>query len=362
MDAVKFVWNKIKANEKVHVAYCVIGIVGCLMVYGVLQERIMVEPFGVGEDGKPEVFKYSLFLVLCNRLTSCAIAVVALLMNGKMSELKPVAPVYTYAAVSLSNVVATTCQYEALKYVSFPVQTLGKCAKMLPVMIWGILILRKKYGWKDFAIAFIITGGCTMFLLTGEVKSKVSSSLLDSSIWGLLLMLGYLGFDGFTSTFQDKLFKGYQMTTYNQILYTTLWSSILSLFGLASSGQFPKAIDFVTRHPEAFWSIMTLSFAATIGALFISYTIKTFGALVFATIMTTRQFLSILLSCVLFVHPLSGGQWVGTLIVFGTLYYQGFAKKEKHAKAETSSHRGADEEETLPLKAPLISPEKAGVQ
>ena len=44
--------------------------------------------------------------------------------NGKMSEIKPVAPIYTYMAVSLSNVIATTCQYEALKYVSFPVQTL----------------------------------------------------------------------------------------------------------------------------------------------------------------------------------------------------------------------------------------------
>lgn len=30
---------------------------------------------------------------------------------------------------------------------------------------------------------------------------------------------------------QDKLFKGYQMSTYNQILYTTLWSSLLSAFG-----------------------------------------------------------------------------------------------------------------------------------
>ncbi len=44
------------------------------------------------------------------------------------------------------------------------------------------------------------------------------------------------------------------------------------------------------------------------GALFISYTIKSFGALIFATIMTTRQFLSILLSCFLFLHPLSFGQ------------------------------------------------------
>lgn len=95
--------------------------------------------------------------------------------NGKLNEIKPVAPLYTYVAVSLSNVVATTCQYEALKYVSFPVQTLGKCAKMMPVMIWGILIMRKRYGLKDFLLALSITGGCTMFLLTGEVKSKVGA-------------------------------------------------------------------------------------------------------------------------------------------------------------------------------------------
>jgi len=44
-----------------------------------------------------------------------------------------------------------------------------------------------------------------LFLMTGSVKSRHASS--DSSVFGLMLMLGYLGFDGFTSTFQDKLFK-----------------------------------------------------------------------------------------------------------------------------------------------------------
>lgn len=133
--------------------------------------------------------------------------------------------------MSISNVIATTCQYEALKYVSFPVQTLGKCAKMFPVMVWGILIMRKKYKVMDWVLAALITGGCTVFLLTGEVKSKVSESLWHSSVYGLALMLGYLGFDGFTSTFQDKLFKGYNMTTYNQMLYTTACSAIISVFG-----------------------------------------------------------------------------------------------------------------------------------
>lgn len=38
----------------------------------------MVEPFGT----EGEVFKYSLFLVLCNRLTSCAVAVYGLVVSA----------------------------------------------------------------------------------------------------------------------------------------------------------------------------------------------------------------------------------------------------------------------------------------
>ena len=47
-----------------------------------------------------------------------------------------------------------------------------------------------------------MTAGTTLFLLTGPVTSKRSSNLKESSLWGLGLMLGYLGCDGFTSTFQ----------------------------------------------------------------------------------------------------------------------------------------------------------------
>lgn len=49
---------------------------------------------------------------------------------------------------------------------------------------------------------------------------------------------------------QDKMFRGYSMTTFNQILYTTLWSTLLSLFGLLSSGQLWGALSFIVRHPD----------------------------------------------------------------------------------------------------------------
>mmetsp|Transcript_35956 Transcript_35956/g.90358 ORF Transcript_35956/g.90358 Transcript_35956/m.90358 type:complete len:304 (-) Transcript_35956:843-1754(-) len=291
--------------QKLHLVWCASGIIGCLLLYGVLQERVMVEPFGEEQ----EYFKFSLFLVLCNRLSTMMVAMIGCLVYRE--GLVPVAPLWNYCAVSISNVVATFCQYEALKYVSFPVQTLGKCAKMIPVMIWGTFITNKSYKMKDYMVAVAVTIGCSVFILTGEVKSKASKNLEMglAGLFGLLLMLAYLGFDGFTSTFQDRMFQGYSMTIYNQILYVTMCSSALSAFGMVSSGQLGLAIDFVTRHPEAFYSIASLSLAATIGQLFISYTIRCYGALLFATVMTTRQFLSILLSCFIYLHPLSRGQW-----------------------------------------------------
>jgi hypothetical protein len=100
--------------------------------------------------------------------------------------------------------------------------------------------------------------------------------------------------------------------------------------------QLLPALAFLSRHPDCLWNIMALSLAATIAQLFISYTIKTFGALLFATVMTTRQFLSILLSCVLFIHPLSTGQTMATGVVFGALYYKNLMGKKKEQSSKSS--------------------------
>ncbi|XP_057449112.1 UDP-galactose/UDP-glucose transporter 5-like isoform X1 [Lotus japonicus] len=302
--------------------FAVTGIMLTLVTYGVLQEKIMRVPYGVNKD----YFKYSLFLVFCNRITTSAVSAGALLASNK--ALDPVAPIYTYCLVSVSNILTTTCQYEALKYVSFPVQTLAKCAKMIPVMVWGTLIMQKRYKGPDYLLAFLVTLGCSVFILypAGTDMSPYGRGR-ENTVWGILLMLGYLGCDGFTSTFQDKLFRGYDMEIHNQIFYTTLCSCILSLTGLILQGHLLPAVEFVSSHSDCFFDIALLSTVATASQFFISYTIRTFGALTFAIIMTTRQLVSILLSCVWFSHPLSWEQWIGAVIVFGSIYVKSFMRK-----------------------------------
>ena len=151
---------------------------------------------------------------------------------------------------------------------------------MIPVMIWGAVMSKKRYTFKDYLVAVLVTGGCTLFLLTGDIKSKKASDDSDTNTKGLMLMVGYLAFDGFTSNFQESLFKGpwrmqcfvcdslfagYKMTMFNQAFYVQLTAAAQSLFGLVSSGKLWSALDFLAAHPSAFWAILGLSLAATIG-------------------------------------------------------------------------------------------------
>ncbi|KAG0462239.1 hypothetical protein HPP92_020715 [Vanilla planifolia] len=128
-----------KESNTGKLVFAVVGIMGTLLVYGVLQEKIMRVPYGQDK----EYFRFSLFLVLCNRVTTSAVSAGALLVSDDINRIK-----------------------------------------------------RK-----------------------------------EKTVWGILLMIGYLGFDGFTSTFQDMLFKGYDMEIHNQIFYTTLCSTFLSFCG-----------------------------------------------------------------------------------------------------------------------------------
>jgi len=317
------------------------GIIGCLLVYGLLQERIMSEPYG-GPSG--ELFKVSVFLVLCNRLVAVGFSLSMLII--KKEDRVNMAPLWKYLAISLSNVGATWCQYEALKYVAFPVQMLGKSFKMMPVMVWGIIISQKRYGFTEWAVAAAVTGGVTEFLMTGSIKAKHATG---NSAHGLFLLLVFLGLDGFTSTFQEKLFKQHKTTKYNQMFYVNSFSTIVSFVTLLASQKAGAALAFCGKHPALLTDALTLSAAAVGGQWFIYSQVKEFGALVFAATMNLRQVVSILVSYATYHHTINELQILGLLMVFGALFYKSYKgivagpeKQEKQPLLPSEQPKGGE--------------------
>jgi len=319
------------------------GVIGTLAVYGVLQERLMTIPYG----GK--LFTVSTFLVFSNRVFNCAYAYGMMVINKE--EKVNQAPIWKYMVISFSNVAATTCQYEALKYVSFPVQMLGKSFKMMPVMIWGIIIRKfftegygKPYALRDWMIAACVTFGVTEFLLTGSISAPTDDG--GNSMYGLLLLVGFLACDGLTSTTQELLFKQHKTTKFNQILYVNACSAGTSMVALLLSNNLSSCIAFFFAHSDFALDVMILSSSAAASQYFIYAQIQEFGALVFAATMNVRQVVSIIVSCIQYHHVITWLQTCGLFMVFGALFYKSYVGLQ-------NAHVGKGEEK------PLI-PSKAG--
>ena len=61
------------------------------------------------------------------------------------------------------------------------------------------------------------------------------SLLLLTPPAGFAIMVTYLFFDSFTSTFQEKLFRGFKMSTNHQMLYVNSYSMLWIIIGTSNS-------------------------------------------------------------------------------------------------------------------------------
>jgi adenosine 3'-phospho 5'-phosphosulfate transporter B2 len=135
-----------------HLGACTVGIIISYVLWGYMQERIMTKPYATGE-----LFHSSKFLVFANRLLALLVAYTAReIQRRNGTDVSHTAPLYQFSFSSVSNILSSVCQYEALKYISFPTQVLSKSCKMVPVMMMGYFVSRKVYPVSEYLIAVLV--------------------------------------------------------------------------------------------------------------------------------------------------------------------------------------------------------------
>ena len=310
--------NQLSRKFVLKLGFCAAGLQVTYLTWGVLQERVMTKKYGTGKDARS--FTESEFLVFTNRILAMFVAGSCILLKRQG---KHQSPFYKFSFSSLSNILSSWCQYEALKYISFPTQVLGKACKMIPVMIMGKIVSKKTYQYYEYFTASLLSIGVSLFLLS-VASSKVHST--ETKISGLILVIGYLICDSFTSNWQSHLFVQYKLTSTQAMFGTNVFSSLFTCVSLLQNGGMLSSIAFIYQHPDFGYHAFVISLASALGQLFIFYTIGTFGPLVFTCIMVTRQMFSILLSCIIYQHSLAPQAMFGLTVVFMALFLQIYAK------------------------------------
>ena len=289
--------------------FCFVGLQLSYLTWGYVQEKVMTKEYRTGR------FPSAAFCVFSNRVLAIVVALVATVyQHGRVTV---PAPLTAFAPCSISNSMSSWGQYQALHYVSFPLQTLSKSTKIIPVMLMGKLLNKKTYAWQEYGEAVAISLGVTIFSLA-DSGSKASAT---TEAFGVVWLLVYIVFDSFTSQWQSRVYKDHPSVDQFQMMFAVnAWSIILTMAGLIVSGEMWTSLAFISENPEALLDNVTIAITSATGQLFIYYTIRKFGPVVFTIIMTTRQIFSMVLSAVSFGHEMGPMAYVGTTIVFGTIF------------------------------------------
>ena len=291
-------------------------------MWGIYQERLMAQEYDAQPNKPGERFQDSEFLVFANRISAFLLAISILIFSHRLFN-EPSPPIHDYAYASLSNIFSSWFQYEVLKYVIFPVLVLAKSCKIIPVMIMGKFINRQTYSWQEYATATAISFGVAIFFYYSQdtildQSNKTTAGLLS----GIILVSGYLLCDSFTSNWQGHLFRQHHVSSLHMMAGINLCSVVFTVFSLGEQGGFREALAFAQRHPLFVYHVAWQALTSAIGQLFIFKTIGEFGPVVFTIITTFRQALSILISCILYNHPVSVAGMCGLLIAFVAIFAQ----------------------------------------
>ena len=166
------------------------GIFFSVSYCAVLQEDVYKKPYN------GEYFAYTFLALVCERGVNAAIGLLGVMCLGGSGLKIPLMDIFNSGVSQMPR----DGSNEALRYVSYPTQVLGKSCKMVPVMLGGIILGGKKYGFFEYLQVLIITGG-----LLRSTSARAVEERRGHSAYGLGLIGFSLVMDAVTGGLQDKV-------------------------------------------------------------------------------------------------------------------------------------------------------------
>mmetsp|Transcript_10948 Transcript_10948/g.23450 ORF Transcript_10948/g.23450 Transcript_10948/m.23450 type:complete len:687 (+) Transcript_10948:116-2176(+) len=260
-----------------------------LVLYGVVKEALVTRD------------RASIAVLMLLTRGSSAVAA-AVMMKMKYGHISFGVPWHQFTAFAVTNELSTWASYEMLKYVSFPVQTMAKSCVILPSMVMGFCMNGTRYSLWEYAQTAAVVVGVGIMQMEHSAGKKSKGVGEGGMLMGISLLVFFFACDAFTSQYQTKLYKRFKCNQYQLMLGGNLAGCVLTLLANAHHGQ-QLVDDFAaTLSGGVAFRALALGALGIMGQMLIYYTIREFGAVVFAWITTARKLVSVVVSIAVFGH------------------------------------------------------------
>jgi len=282
------------------------GIYFFFIQYGRMQERIFQFK---SADGKK--FSSVWFLQLIDALCNVVIGGLGRQLSGSTAGL----PHNILLCSGLGQVLSKYCLSASLAAgLSFPVATLAKSAKMVPVMIGSLILGGQTFGTRQLSQAAAIVGGTSLVTLSeGGGKGKGSSAK------GMALIMLSLCCDGVVGGVQKRMKtqckeENKKVRPYDLMFWTNFYMALGSLVAAIAFKELRTGFNYCKANPAITQQILKFGVCGAMGQASIFYTISNFDSVVSTAVTTTRKLMSVLISLGEGEKSLSGGGWLGLSI------------------------------------------------
>jgi len=257
--------------------------------------------------------------------------------EGGVRKGVPQIPYLISGAVQVSAKYFT--KYSVVCGVSFPVATLAKSSKMVPVLVGQLLFGKASYTVREYCHVIAIVAGTALVSMGSQ--SGGSKADKGSSYLGLAFLILALVCDGVVGGTQKRLKhalseKGMKEKSFEMQLLTNFYMFLTALVFAVLMSEFVPAYNFIIANPTIFWDVVNFAVCSALGQGFIFFVISEFDPLVCTTVTTTRKVMSVLYSIFKFGHKLSPMGWFGIVLACGGIMAEleeKFTKGRNKAKA-----------------------------
>jgi len=180
---------------------------------------------------------------------------------------------------------------------SFPVATLAKSAKMVPVMIGSLILGGASFGARQVIQAAMIVGGTSIVTMaeSGGKKKGANTSKGIAFICLSLFCDGLVG--GIQKRMKAQLKEaGVKEKAYDMMFCTNAWMTVAAVAMAAVMSELKPGMAFLKANPEMGSKIVQFAVCGAMGQVSIYYLIANFDSVVCTAITTTRKLVSVLVS------------------------------------------------------------------
>ena len=218
----------------------------------------------------------------------------------------------TYLALAFLSVLTTGCSNTSFQFLNYPTQVIFKCCKMIPVLLLGFIIQKKKYNLTEIFAAIVLYLGLTNFILADITVMP------NFDYRGIILITISLISEACMENMQEHCMRNLGYSKLDLIFYSYLYGALLINYSLLLKGELLEYLNTCLEYPFVFAQLLVYALTGYLGIQFVMEMIRNFGAFATVIVTTCRKVITICLSFLLFSKPFTMKYvWSGLVVVLG---------------------------------------------